>query len=43
MTVVIFAAAMLCLSIPAAILAALVYNDMDARRAEQGTDRVNAR
>lgn len=35
---ILIAAALLCLSLPAAVLAALVHNDWAARRAEHGND-----
>ena len=38
MTTVLIATALFCLSLPAALLLALVYNDRDAQRAEHGTD-----
>jgi hypothetical protein len=41
MVALLIAAALLCLALPAALLAALYYNDFDARRAEQGIDTVH--
>ena len=41
MTTILISVALLCLSLPAAILAALVHNDRDARRAEHGTESTN--
>ncbi len=38
MVALLIAAALLCLAMPAALLAALFYNDYDARRAERGMD-----
>jgi hypothetical protein len=38
MVALLIAAALLCLAMPAALLAALFYNDYDARRAERGID-----
>lgn len=34
MTAILISAALFCLGLPAAVLATLVYNDLDARRAE---------
>lgn len=36
MTILLITAALLCLLVPAAVMAALYYNDRDARRAEYG-------
>lgn len=36
-------AALVCLGVPAAIIAALVHNDRDARRAEYGTTSLSRR
>ncbi len=38
MVALLIAAALLCLAMPAALLAALFYNDYEARRAQQGID-----
>ena len=38
MTAILIASALFCLSLPAALLAALAYNDRDARRAEAGNE-----
>lgn len=35
---ILITAALLCLGLPAAVLIALVHNDRDARRAEQGNE-----
>ena len=36
MTIILIAASLLCLFVPAAIITALFYNDHDARKAEYG-------
>jgi hypothetical protein len=36
MTIILIAASLLCLLVPAAVITALFYNDHDARRAEYG-------
>lgn len=43
MVTILVVAALLCLSLPAAFLAALVMNDRDARRADQGIEALRGR